>query len=203
MKGTKSQGGLTVRAIAGTYTTLLAFDLTDEARVGCLGFSISRVRLDDAGEPMGEPVSLTNRLRFDPRAELARMENAGEPVVSASEALDPAPFLEAPVVFPIGPVVAPAPDAPPRPKPSRTTRNKPDAAAVQPLPAGSTELYPWQAFRYIDKAVKPGRRYRYSVIARSGRPDDLTSRQAVELTVTTEDTRAPHTAVFFNRAARW
>jgi phosphatidylserine/phosphatidylglycerophosphate/cardiolipin synthase-like enzyme len=37
---------LTVNAVAGTYDVLLAFDLAEDARPGCLGFSIERTDLD-------------------------------------------------------------------------------------------------------------------------------------------------------------
>jgi phosphatidylserine/phosphatidylglycerophosphate/cardiolipin synthase-like enzyme len=37
---------LTVKAVAGTYDVLLAFDLDEDARAGCLGFSIERTDLD-------------------------------------------------------------------------------------------------------------------------------------------------------------
>lgn len=40
-------GGLTVRAIAGNHAVFLGFDLTDEARAGCLGFAIHREDLTD------------------------------------------------------------------------------------------------------------------------------------------------------------
>lgn len=41
------QGPLTVKAVAGTYDVLLAFDLEDAGRPDCLGFSIERTDLDD------------------------------------------------------------------------------------------------------------------------------------------------------------
>jgi phosphatidylserine/phosphatidylglycerophosphate/cardiolipin synthase-like enzyme len=40
-------GGLTVRAIAGNHAVFLGFDLTDEARDGCLGFALRREDLTD------------------------------------------------------------------------------------------------------------------------------------------------------------
>jgi len=66
MRARASKDGLTVRVIAGTHAALLAFDLADEKRVGCLGFSIERT---DVGT--GDRKWLPNSLRFlsDPRAE--------------------------------------------------------------------------------------------------------------------------------------
>jgi hypothetical protein len=66
MRARASKDGLTVRVIAGTHAALLAFDLADERRVGCLGFSIERT---DVGT--GDRRWLPNSLRFmsDPRAE--------------------------------------------------------------------------------------------------------------------------------------
>jgi phosphatidylserine/phosphatidylglycerophosphate/cardiolipin synthase-like enzyme len=40
-------GGLTVHAVAGNHAIFLGFDLTDEARDGCLGFAIHREDLTD------------------------------------------------------------------------------------------------------------------------------------------------------------
>lgn len=77
-------------------------------------------------------------------------------------------------------------------------------ASAAPAPmasAATTEWHPWQAFRYVDADVEPGRRYRYRVVARRGRSDRLEDGAAVELTVATEDTGAEATAVFLNRAA--
>jgi len=42
MRKRKSEGGLTVNAIAGTHVVLLGFDLTSAARRKCLGFAIQR-----------------------------------------------------------------------------------------------------------------------------------------------------------------
>lgn len=46
MRATRRRGGLTVRAIAGTHTVLLAMDLADPA--GCLGFAIHRTDRSEA-----------------------------------------------------------------------------------------------------------------------------------------------------------
>jgi hypothetical protein len=59
MRARASKDGLTVRVIAGTHAALLAFDLADERRVGCLGFSIERT---DVGT--GDRRWLPNSLRF-------------------------------------------------------------------------------------------------------------------------------------------
>ena len=66
MRARASKDGLTVRVIAGTHAALLAFDLADERRPGCLGFSIERT---DVGT--GDRRWLPNSLRFmdDPNPE--------------------------------------------------------------------------------------------------------------------------------------
>jgi hypothetical protein len=66
MRGRASKDGLTVRIIAGTHAVLLAFDLADARRAGCLGFSIERT---DVGT--GDRRWLPNSLRFmsDPNPE--------------------------------------------------------------------------------------------------------------------------------------
>ena len=66
MRARASKDGLTVRVIAGTHATLLAFDLADQRRPGCIGFSIERT---DVGT--GDRRWLPNSLRFmsDPNPE--------------------------------------------------------------------------------------------------------------------------------------
>jgi hypothetical protein len=73
MRARASKDGLTVRIIAGTHATLLAFDLADERRPGCLGFSIERT---DVGT--GDRRWLPNSLRFmsDPHGELVTTARA-------------------------------------------------------------------------------------------------------------------------------
>jgi hypothetical protein len=41
--GTVSSKGVSVRAISGTHVVFLAFNLSDAARAGCLGFAIKRI----------------------------------------------------------------------------------------------------------------------------------------------------------------
>jgi len=45
MKASATQNGLTLRLIAGTHNLIMGFDLQDEERTGCLGFSIQRTDL--------------------------------------------------------------------------------------------------------------------------------------------------------------
>jgi len=49
MRRRKSSGGVTVQAVAGTRAVYFGFDLTEEARAGCLGFAVHR-RDHAAGE---------------------------------------------------------------------------------------------------------------------------------------------------------
>jgi phosphatidylserine/phosphatidylglycerophosphate/cardiolipin synthase-like enzyme len=61
MRARNSDKGVTVQVIAGTHNVLLGFDLTDEARKGCMGFSIERIDLDP---PNPGRRWLPNLLRF-------------------------------------------------------------------------------------------------------------------------------------------
>ena len=146
MRARASKDGLTVRAIAGTYNVLLAMDLAEARRPGCLGFSIERTDIDT-----GDRRWLPNLLRF------------------------------------------PA-DAAPNPTTARA---------------------PLQKFRWGDYTTDPGRRYRYRVLARYGKPEDVVAQgllaekpnsfdllpDGVTVEVVTEDNRKPGTAVVFNRGA--
>jgi phosphatidylserine/phosphatidylglycerophosphate/cardiolipin synthase-like enzyme len=60
MRASNTQGGLTVRVVAGTTSVIIAFDLQKNKRTGCLGFSIRRTDLDGAAHPRFLP----NMLKF-------------------------------------------------------------------------------------------------------------------------------------------
>ncbi len=147
MRTKQSDGTLTVKAVAGTYDVILAFDLAEEARDGCLGFSIERTDLDGGNQRRWLP----NMLRF-----------------------------------------------------------KCDSGTGLATTAGA----PLQAFRWGDYTVKPGQRYRYRVVARSGSAADVVAAAAadaggnadaipggVTVEVQTEDPANPDSSVFFNRGA--
>lgn len=178
MRASATSQGMTVRGIAGTYTVLLGFDLTAEARRGCLGFSIERTEVTKHGEPVTR-TWLENRLAF-----AAPFPAAAPDAASASDhrprilvpSADGSVMVEQPVDFD---VAAPTPASSPR----------------------TTERNPWQSFRYIDSTVGPGRRYQYRVVAAGGAPGALTSLAEVTVDVTTEDPTAKSTGVHFNRAA--
>jgi len=59
MRVKASKGGLTLRVIAGTNNAILAMDLAESRRDGCLGFSIERTDLDT-----GDRRWIPNMLRF-------------------------------------------------------------------------------------------------------------------------------------------
>jgi phosphatidylserine/phosphatidylglycerophosphate/cardiolipin synthase-like enzyme len=65
----------------------------------------------------------------------------------------------------------------------------------------SSELNPVQAFVWGDYTVKPGSDYTYTVSARHGTPETLTTGDSVELAVTTESVSDGTHAIFFNRGA--
>lgn len=144
MRASTTVKGLTVRVIAGTYSAIVAMDLQENKRKGCLGFTIRREDLDppEPGEPeRPSKRALPNMLRF----------------------------------------------------PSDTN------AAHD-----TTEDSPLQKFRWGDYTVRPGRRYRYTVVPKYGKPGALEVRDDVpgaSVEVTTEDNQAEETAIFFNRAA--
>src|SRR5258706_15093853 len=60
MRARASKDGMTLRVIAGSNNVLLAMDLEESKRKGCLGFTIERTDLDT-----GERRWLPNMLRFD------------------------------------------------------------------------------------------------------------------------------------------
>jgi phosphatidylserine/phosphatidylglycerophosphate/cardiolipin synthase-like enzyme len=64
-----------------------------------------------------------------------------------------------------------------------------------------TDRAPLQKFRWGDYTTDPAHTYRYRVVARFGKPGQLTDGPAVEVEVTAEDPASDDTAVFFNRAA--
>lgn len=68
MKASSTQDGLTLHAIAGTYSIVLGIDLDPARLAGCLGFSIQRTDLGPPGAPFpsGQQPSrwLPNMLRF-------------------------------------------------------------------------------------------------------------------------------------------
>src|SRR5574341_1945888 len=97
MRASVRQRGLTVRAIAGAYTVILGFDLSDARRAGCLGFSIQRTDLGPrqmASRP-AKPIAhwLENRLGFPQAsgvgAEAAAVESEakGAPIIQPADML--------------------------------------------------------------------------------------------------------------------
>lgn len=68
MRASTTKGGLTLRVIAGTRNAILAFDLQENKRKGCLGFSIQRTDFGPAEKPFSPKQRkarwLPNMLRF-------------------------------------------------------------------------------------------------------------------------------------------
>lgn len=68
MRASTTKNGLTVRVIAGTRNAILAFDLQENKRQGCLGFSIQRTDCGPAEKPFSAEQRkaqwLPNMLRF-------------------------------------------------------------------------------------------------------------------------------------------
>ncbi len=65
----------------------------------------------------------------------------------------------------------------------------------------STREHPLQAFTWSDLTAKPGRKYRYRVVALKGTPDDLQEDAEVSVTITTEEEDLGTHEVWFNRGA--
>lgn len=137
MRRRSENGGLTVHAVAGNHAVFFGFDLTDEARDGCLGIALHREDLADH----------TSRW-------LSGFKTFKSQI--------PAPALTA--IY-------------------------------------QTEAQPIQGMWWGDYTAKPGRRYRYTVVPRYGRPGELTSRDSVTAAVdiTTDDPGAGAHGVYFNR----
>ena len=75
MRARNSDGGVTLRVIAGTHSILLAMDLSDAARAGCLGFSIERTDV-----ATGAKRWLPNMLRFKADADAQNVTTARAPL---------------------------------------------------------------------------------------------------------------------------
>ena len=68
MRAAITNNGLTLRVIAGTHSAILAIDLQENKRKGCLGFSLLRTDLGPVGKPLPAAKQtsrwLPNMLRF-------------------------------------------------------------------------------------------------------------------------------------------
>ena len=68
MRTSTTKNGLTVRVIAGSHDAIIAIDLQENKRKGCLGFSIQRTDLGPAAKPFSAKKQTTqwlpNALRF-------------------------------------------------------------------------------------------------------------------------------------------
>jgi phosphatidylserine/phosphatidylglycerophosphate/cardiolipin synthase-like enzyme len=187
MRARASKDGMTVRVIAGTNNVLLAMDLNEDKRKGCLGFSIERTDIDT-----GDRRWLPNMLRFP-----------SDPLDSSDltpTTLKPAPNARA---------------LPARKTASARKSAKKGQPAEASAPSVSSARAPLQKFRWGDYTLDPGKRYRYRVIPRYGTAqkiiqegkdserrhnfDGIEGGTAVE--IKTENNREPAAAVFFNRGA--
>jgi len=75
MRTTAKSGGLTVRAIAGTYNILIGIDLAPAKRKGCLGFTISRTNVTTK-----ETRFLPNRITFASTPEETKLDTSNSPL---------------------------------------------------------------------------------------------------------------------------
>jgi phosphatidylserine/phosphatidylglycerophosphate/cardiolipin synthase-like enzyme len=76
---------------------------------------------------------------------------------------------------------------------------------VEPHPAPgeqfSSHIHPFQSFQWSDYSAKPGRQYKYTIVAMYGDPGALVDKQSVTVAVTTEPTEKADHAIFFNRGS--
>src|SRR5690242_9981362 len=75
MRTTAKSGGLTLRAIAGTYNVLIGIDLDPAKRKGCLGFTISRTNAATK-----ETRFLPNRITFASTPEGTALDTSNSPL---------------------------------------------------------------------------------------------------------------------------
>src|SRR5262249_15072726 len=75
MRTTVTNGGLTVRAIAGTYNVLIGIDLDKSKRAGCLGFTMSRTNV-----ATNETRFLPNRITFPSTPENTKLDTSNSPL---------------------------------------------------------------------------------------------------------------------------
>lgn len=75
MRARASRGGLTLRVIAGTTNVILAMDLGETERKGCLGFSIERTDVET-----GDRRWLPNMIRFPGDSDGRRITSARAPI---------------------------------------------------------------------------------------------------------------------------
>lgn len=135
MRVTKSNNGLRVHAVAGTYVVILGFDLPEADCDGLLGFSIHRSDLTE--------------------------NEAG--YLMATKA-----FSETDPGFPAGSQY-------------------------------STWDHPIQSFQWADYSAKPGYSYIYTITARKGTPQNLTTFATTTIEITTENIATTDHNVYFNR----
>lgn len=191
MRARASKDGLTLRVIAGSNNVLLAMDLEESKRKGCLGFTIERMDIDT-----GERRWLPNMLRFEV-----------DPLDAADIAQAAVPAIE---MHP-----KPAPAAKKAAKKKGAAKSAPPRTPDQDAPMVSTARAPLQKFRWGDYTVDPGKSYRYRVVPRydtaakivqdgkeAERRRDFDSIQGgVIVEVKTENNHGHEASVFFNRGA--
>ncbi len=196
MRARASKDGLTLRIIAGSNNAILAMDLSEAKRKGCLGFTIERTDIET-----GDRRWLPNMLRFPSDA----LDLGQAP--AAATATKAAPKTKAAAKSAASKSV----------KASAKTKTKAKTAAAgqTEVPSVSTARAPLQKFRWGDYTLDPGKRYRYRVIARYGKASEIAAtgkvieqRRAfdrieggVTVEMKTENNSAKDAGVFFNRGA--
>lgn len=83
----------------------------------------------------------------------------------------------------------------------RGNKTFPSIRASAGLEDASSHEHPFQAFQWADYSVKPGQRYRYTVVPMTGTPGRLSEKPATRITIDTEPLAAKDHEVFFNRGA--
>src|SRR5258708_22748473 len=143
MRARASKDGMTLRVIAGSNNALLAMDLEETKRQGCLGFTIERVDGDT-----GERRWLPNMIRFD-----------SDPLDAADISQQAIPSIGS--------------DAEKKSSKKKAAKKSKDTVTEQDAPMVSTARAPLQKFRWGDYTLDPGKRYRYRVIPRYDPADKI------------------------------
>ena len=182
MRARASRDGMTLRVIAGSNNVLLAMDLEESKRKGCLGFTIERTDLDT-----GERRWLPNMLRFesDP-LDAADIAQQAIPVIEGDKKKKPAKKKKAPVA------------APDQDVPMVSTARAP----LQKFRWGDYTLDPGKRYRYrVIPRYDPAAKIVQDGKEAERRRDFDSIPGGVSVEIKTENNHSHDAAVFFNRGA--
>jgi phosphatidylserine/phosphatidylglycerophosphate/cardiolipin synthase-like enzyme len=183
MRARASKDGMTLRVIAGSNNVLLAMDLEESKRKGCLGFTIERTDVDT-----GDRRWLPNMLRFE------------------SDPLDAADIAQAAI-----PAIEDGKKTKPVKKPKKSQAGAPDQdapmvstarAPLQKFRWGDYTLDPGKRYRYrvVPRYDPPAKIIQDGKEAERRRDFDSIP-GGVSVEIKTENNHGRDAAIFFNRGA--